>query len=140
MSHPSRRRRTTLLALALLPASLVTATTSASAAPAAAPKPEFTRVNVDTGIQGASFTVVGEIFDGEFLSVAADGSTAYGVYSGSFTINADGTVSYSVNVIWTGGTGRLEGLVGYATVEALATGTAPGSTYEYVTDGFWLLP
>ncbi|HTW13652.1 MAG TPA: VCBS repeat-containing protein [Nocardioides sp.] len=65
MSHPSRRRRTTLLALALLPASLVTATTSASAAPAPATAPEFTRVNVDTGIQGASFTVVGEIFDGE---------------------------------------------------------------------------
>lgn len=63
MSHPSRRRRTTLLALALLPASLVTVTASASAAPA--PTPEFTRVNVDTGIQGASFTVVGEIFDGE---------------------------------------------------------------------------
>jgi len=63
VSHPSRRRRTTLLALALLPASLVTVTTSASAAPA--PAAEFTRVNVDTGIQGASFTVVGEVFDGE---------------------------------------------------------------------------
>lgn len=82
----------------------------------------------------------GEIFDGEFTSVAADGSTASGVYSGSFTINADGTVSYFVSAIWLGGTGRFEGLFGIADVEALATGVEPGSTFEYVTDGAWLLP
>ena len=84
--------------------------------------------------------LTGEIFDGEFTSVAADGSTASGIYSGTFTLNADGTVRYEVTAIWLEGTGRLEGLEGIGDVTAVATGVAPGSTFRYVTDGEWDLP
>ncbi|WP_244929906.1 VCBS repeat-containing protein [Nocardioides sp. W7] len=65
MRNPSRRRRTTLLALTLIPASLVAAATTSSGAADPAPTTGFTRTNVDTAIQGASFTVVGEVFAGE---------------------------------------------------------------------------
>src|SRR5262249_21073160 len=84
--------------------------------------------------------LTGEIYDGEFTSTAADGSTISGIYSGSFTINPDGSVTYEVTAIWLEGTGRLEGVTGIADVVAVATGTAPGSTFKYVTDGMWTLP
>jgi hypothetical protein len=82
----------------------------------------------------------GEIFDGVFVSTAADGSTVFGTFSGTFTINGDGSVSYSVTAIWLGGTGRLAGITGIAEVQALATGAAPGSTFVYVTEGTWTRP
>ena len=84
--------------------------------------------------------LTGAIFDGEFTSVAADGSTTSGIYSGSFTINGDGTVSYHVTAIWLGGTGRLEGVTGIAEVVAEASGVTPGSTFKYVDEGVWYLP
>ena len=80
------------------------------------------------------------IFDGEFASTAADGSTVYGIYFGRFAINPGGTVSYEVTPIWLGGTGRFEGLSGIGSVTALATGVTPGSTFEFVTDAEWNLP
>jgi len=82
----------------------------------------------------------GTIFDGVFVSTAADGSTAYGTYSGTFAINPNGTVSYEVTPIWLGGTGRFEGLFGIGSVTALATGVAPVSTFKFVTDAIWNLP
>nr|WP_243731695.1 FG-GAP-like repeat-containing protein [Nocardioides ochotonae] len=62
-----RRRRRAGGALALaLPLALLTSApgTAAPAAPEATPA-SFDRVNVDTAVQGASFTVVGEVFAGE---------------------------------------------------------------------------
>jgi len=82
----------------------------------------------------------GAIYDGEFESTAADGSTASGIYFGSFTINADGTVDYEVTAIYLSGTGRFQGLDGVASVAAHATGAAPGSTFHFDADGHLDLP
>ena len=84
--------------------------------------------------------VTGDIYDGVFTSTAADGSTASGIYFGSFTLNPDGTVSYQVTAIWLEGTGRFAGLHGIADVVAEATGVTPGSTFLYVDEGVWDLP
>jgi hypothetical protein len=84
--------------------------------------------------------VTGEIYDGEFTSVAADGSTISGIYFGSFTLNPDGSATYKVTALWLEGTGRLEGVTGSADVVAVVSGTTAGSTYRYTDEGTWILP
>jgi hypothetical protein len=84
--------------------------------------------------------VTGEIYDGVFTSVAADGSSVSGIFYGWFTPNADGSVDYTVTAIWLEGTGRFDGIFGIAEVTAHASGVTPGSTYEFVDEGYWLLP
>jgi hypothetical protein len=84
--------------------------------------------------------LTGAIYDGQFTSTAADGSTVYGTYSGSFAINPDGSATYLVTAIWLGGTGRFEGLSGIGTVTSHVSGITPGSTFAFVTDGIWQLP
>lgn len=75
-----RRRRTTLLALIPL---TVSTWSAASAAPADPPAPpDFTRVNVDTAVQGAGFTVVGEVFaDEQNLVTTGFGTLSMGMPS-----------------------------------------------------------
>jgi hypothetical protein len=101
-----------------------------------------------TGTQLGKYTETGHhtadlvsgAIDGEFTITAADGATISGIYSGSFTINGDGTVSYEVTAYYLRGTGRLRGVTGVTEVEALATGVTSGSTFHYEDEGHWIFP
>jgi len=76
---------------------------------------------------------------GEFTVTAADGSTEHGIYFGTFAVIGDtGFAQFDVDVLWLGGTRRLEGLAGAGTASAILD----MATGEVVIGarGIWNLP
>jgi hypothetical protein len=87
---------------------------------------------------GNQITPDGQIRFGTFTSVAADGATITGVYSGTYTNLPNNTVRFDVTVFWQQGTGRLVGVTGQAAVVALVN--LNNNTYHYDTLGTWTFP
>jgi hypothetical protein len=82
----------------------------------------------------------GNVKNGEFTTVAADGATISGDYSGTYTVLADGRIRFDVHVHWTQGTGRLAGVTGEADTTAFLTGLQEGATFTYDTLGTLTFP
>jgi hypothetical protein len=76
---------------------------------------------------------------GVFTHTAADGSTISGAYAGTFEVIGDtGFARFDVDVVWLGGTGRLEGVTGIGIGSAildLAT-----QTFVVSASGLWDIP
>jgi hypothetical protein len=86
-----------------------------------------------TIVGGHHYDADGNLFDGDFVSTAADGSTLFGVYTGTTTILPDGTGRSDLHVQWIGGTGRLAGVSGEGDVVCFH-GLIVGAALEYFTD------
>jgi hypothetical protein len=82
----------------------------------------------------------GQVLNGRFTSIAADGSTISGSYSGTFTEISPGVFQFKVHVLYTTGAGRLAGVTGAADTVAIVNGSAPGSTFTYSTLGTLTFP
>jgi hypothetical protein len=80
----------------------------------------------------------GLILNGKFTSVAADGSTISGVYSGTYTVLPNNMVQYTVTATWLTGTGRLTGVTGTGGVVALLNGAT--GKFHFETNATWTLP
>jgi hypothetical protein len=92
-------------------------------------------------IEGSNnFDNLGNVTDGVFTTMAADGSTISGIYFGTYAPLAGTQVRFNVHVEWQQGTGRLEGVTGQAEVVAILEDVAPGAAFEYVTDGTLTFP
>lgn len=92
-------------------------------------------------IEGSNdFDDAGNVFNGQFMTTAADGSTISGTYEGTFTPLSDGSVRFDVHVLWLEGTGRLAGVTGEADVVAFLDAVEVGAAFEYFTDGFLSFP
>lgn len=88
MPHRPQRALTALATLALVAAGSSAVAATSSVSPGEAPAtPDFTRIDVDTAISGASFTVVGELFPGEQNII----TSGYGALSGGAPVGG-GTV------------------------------------------------
>lgn len=87
-----------------------------------------------TIVGGHDFDADGNIFDGEFVATASDGSTIHGTYTGTVTLLSDGSARSEMHVHWLGGTGRFTGVTGEGDVVCFH-GTAVGEEIEYVTAG-----
>jgi hypothetical protein len=85
------------------------------------------------------FDEQGNLFNGEFTTTAADGSTISGVYSGTFTVLDEDLGRSELHVIWLEGTGRFEGVTGEGTVVCIH-GLHVGAALEYVTQGVLAIP
>jgi hypothetical protein len=79
----------------------------------------------------------GEIRDGTFTFTAADGSTISGTYSGTFAPSpTDPDVRQNVlDVVVTGGTGRLSGVTGSITTTVDVVGAPPMLTFTWTSVG-----
>jgi hypothetical protein len=75
---------------------------------------------------------------GSYTHTAADGSTATGVFAGTFGPIGGGLVGFTVDAEWIDGTGRLDGLTG----TALATAVLDPATgiFHAEAKGTWILP
>ncbi len=82
----------------------------------------------------------GEVLNGQFTSVAADGSTISGTYAGTFREIAPNVVQFNVRVLYLRGTRRLAGVTGVADTVAVLNGVSTGSTFTYTTNGFFRMP
>jgi hypothetical protein len=95
----------------------------------------------DYSITGSNdFDDQGNVTNGQFTTVAADGSTISGTYEGTYTVLADGKIQFKVHVLWLEGTGRLEGVTGEADTVAILDGLEPGAAFEYDTKGTLTFP
>ena len=88
-------------------------------------------------VGGHDFTPDGNL-EGTFTSTAADGSTISGMYEGTFAPIGGTLFQFNVTVVWTNGTGRLEGVTGIADVVAVLD--AATGEFHYDGDGTWTLP
>ena len=84
--------------------------------------------------------LIGQVTDGTFTTIAADGSTISGIYSGTYTVLGPSSIRFDVVAIWQTGTGRLAGVTGQGNVVAFLDGNTAGSHFEYVTDSFLVFP
>jgi hypothetical protein len=82
----------------------------------------------------------GNVKNGEFTTIAADGATISGDFSGTYTVLADGRIRFDVRVHWTQGTGRLAGVTGEANTTAFLTGRQEGASFTYDTLGTLTFP
>jgi hypothetical protein len=71
--------------------------------------------------------------DGKFSEIFSQG-TLFGICSGSGTASGHGTATFTVDYIFTGGTGLFAGDTGEATITATVTST--GSTTESATGSY----
>jgi len=100
-----------------------------------------------TGTQLGRYTIVGghevdaegNIFNGVFISTAADGSTLHGMYTGSAALVGNGVARSDLHVTWLGGTGRLQDVTGIGDV-VCTHGITAGSAMEYSTIGTLIRP
>ena len=83
---------------------------------------------------------LGNVFNGEFTTTAADGSTISGIHSGTYAPLPSGKIQFNVHVSWLEGTGRLAGVTGEGDVTAVLDAAEPGAAFEYVTRGTLSFP
>jgi hypothetical protein len=87
---------------------------------------------------GNQITLNGQIINGTFTSVAADGATISGIYFGTYTNLPNNLVRFDVTAVWLQGTGRLAGVTGRGAVVAIVN--LSNNTYHYDTLGTWTFP
>jgi hypothetical protein len=82
----------------------------------------------------------GDVLNGQFTTVAADGSTISGTYSGKRTSIAPGVNRFDLTFLVLQGTGRLAGVTGTIQTVIMADGPSPGSPFTYASLGTLTFP
>jgi hypothetical protein len=99
-----------------------------------AAKGQATHFGLYTIVGGNDLDALGNVLNGQLAVLTADGATIQGVYSGTYTPLPTGEVRFEVSVTWFGGTGRLSGVTGQASVDAMVDAVAPGAGFS--AEGF----
>jgi hypothetical protein len=88
----------------------------------------------------ANFDALGNVFNGQFTQVAADGSTLSGTHSGTYAPVPSGQIRFDVDLVWVSGTGRFAGATGQGDLVAFLAAPVPGGTLSYEATGSLVLP